>query len=108
MAYRKSSKNKSNKKKTTGRKRFSSKGQPSRFSKSGYGGRSRGSKRHIKKFDPSQFIRKVEEQTLAKAYIPKNMFSDFDLEDIIKKNIQHKGYENPTPVQDESIPFLLQ
>ena len=106
MAYSKPKKNKSSKtRSTTTKKRFSGKSSGSRFSKSGYGGRS---KRTVKKFNPSQFITKVEEQTATEKYIPKNTFSDFAIQDIIKKNIEHKGYENPTPIQDQSIPFLLE
>ena len=65
-------------------------------------------KREIKKFDPSLFIRKVEEQEIANAYIPKNTFSDFLIDDQIKQNIAQKGYLTPTPIQDQVIPLLLQ
>jgi len=64
--------------------------------------------REIKKFDPSLFMRKVEEQEIANAYIPKNTFSDFAIEDQIKQNIAQKGYITPTPIQDQVIPLLLQ
>ncbi len=73
------------------------------------GGKGRGqSKRVIKKFDPSMFMKKVEEQVVANAYIPKNTFADFLIEDQIKQNIAHKGYLTPTPIQDQVIPLLLQ
>lgn len=65
-------------------------------------------KRAVKKFDPSLFIKKVEEQVISPVYIPKNKFSDFEINDQIKQNIVDKGYINPTPIQDEAIPFLLQ
>lgn len=61
-----------------------------------------------KKFDPSLFIKKVEEQTISPVYIPKNNFSDFLIEEQIKKNIASKGYILPTPIQDEVIPLILQ
>ena len=60
------------------------------------------------KFDPSLFIKKVEEQVAEAAYVPKNMFSDFLIEDQIKKNIEQKGYKIPTPIQDAVIPLLLE
>jgi len=60
------------------------------------------------KFDPSLFIKKVEEQVTEPAYVPKNMFSDFLIEDQIKKNIEQKGYKAPTPIQDAVIPLLLE
>lgn len=67
------------------------------------------SKRAVKKFDPSLFIKKVEEQPAASAaYVPKHQFSDFAIEAKIKENIINKGYVNPTPIQDETIPYLLE
>ncbi len=82
--------------------------------KSGRGGSSSGRfgsrspRRAVKKFDPSLFLKTVEEQTASSAYVPKNTFSDFLIEEQIKKNIADKGYTTPTPVQDEAIPFLLE
>jgi superfamily II DNA/RNA helicase len=61
-----------------------------------------------RKFDPSMFIKKVEEQTASVAYIPKNMFSDFLIEQQIKDNIAVKGYTLPTPIQDQAIPLILE
>lgn len=74
-------------------------------------GHSRGGgrpQRAIKKFDPSAFIKKVEEQTSAPAYVPKNTFNDFLIDEQIKKNVAAKGYVNPTPIQDEAIPVILE
>ena len=71
-------------------------------------GQSRSPKREIKKFDPSLFMKKVEEQVVSATYIPKHTFSDFLIEQQIKDNIAAKGYINPTPIQDEAIPLLLQ
>jgi len=61
-----------------------------------------------RKFDPSMFIKKVEEQTFAAAYVPKNKFSDFALADLIKENIAFKKYIDPTPIQDQAIPHILE
>lgn len=60
------------------------------------------------KFNPSLFMKKVEEQTASQAYVPKNMFSDFLIEEQLKHNILKKGYTNPTPIQDQVIPLLLE
>ena len=78
----------------------------SRFRSSG--GKPRQTSRPIKKFDPSLFIKKVEEQIVSEVYIPKNKFSDFLIEQQLKENIIAKGYVNPTPVQDKAIPYLLE
>jgi ATP-dependent RNA helicase RhlE len=71
-------------------------------------GRSNQSKRVVKKFDPSIFIKKVEGQVASAPYIAKNKFSDFLIEDQIKQNIINKGYQTPTAVQDQAIPYLLE
>lgn len=64
--------------------------------------------REIKKFDPSLFMKKVEEQVAAPAYVSKHTFADFPIDDQIKLNIAHKGYTTPTPIQDQTIPLLLE
>lgn len=64
-------------------------------------------KKAIKTFDPSLFIKKVEELTAAPVYKPQHMFADFAIDERIKKNIAARGYINPTPVQDEAIPLIL-
>lgn len=64
--------------------------------------------RPVKKFDPSLFIKKVEEKTTTEAYKPKHMFADFAIADQIKANITAKGYTNPTPIQDQVIPLILE
>lgn len=61
-----------------------------------------------KTFDPSLFMKKVEEQTKDAVYIPKNTFNDFAIGDQLKKNIEAKGYVTPTPIQDQVIPILLE
>src|SRR5438445_5857586 len=66
-------------------------------------GRGGGQGRPIEKYDPSLFIKKVEEQIASVAYVPKNTFNDFAIDDRIKKNISDKGYLLPTPIQDQVI-----
>jgi superfamily II DNA/RNA helicase len=43
----------------------------------------------------------------APAYIPENTFADFAVADSLKANIAKKGYELPTPIQDQAIPQVL-
>ena len=40
-------------------------------------------------------------------FIPEHKFSDFDVNDHLKKNIIAKKYESPTPIQDKIIPHVL-
>src|SRR6185437_11579165 len=43
----------------------------------------------------------------AEHFVPEHHFSDFQIEERLKKNIAAKGYELPTPIQDKSIPHIL-
>jgi ATP-dependent RNA helicase RhlE len=58
--------------------------------------------------DVSKFVNKVEVTEEALVFKPEHAFSDFLIEEKLKKNIEKKGYVNPTPIQDKSIPHVLQ
>jgi ATP-dependent RNA helicase RhlE len=80
--------------------------KPSRARSGGSRGGNRfGSKQRI---DVSRYMNKptapVEE---APAYIPVNTFADFKVLPGLKNNIIAKGYTLPTPIQDQSIPVIL-
>src|SRR3990170_8313193 len=87
------------------RSRFSKQG----FSKSPSSSHSRfgSKKRNNKTFDPSMFVKKVEELTVSVQYVAKNSFTTFEIHEQIKKNIVNRGYEQPTQIQDEIIPHIL-
>jgi len=84
-------------------------GGASRFggSRGGGGGRSRFSSKQ--RIDVSRYISKPAEGPVveAPAYVHTNTFEDFKVLPGLKKNILAKGYKFPTPIQDESIPFIL-
>ena len=65
-------------------------------------------KRERSKFNPSLFIKKVEEQTVAPVYKAQHTFEDFAIAKQVKLNIATKGYTTPTPIQDKAIPHLLE
>lgn len=71
------------------------------------GGRFR-SPRKIKSIDPSLLIRKAAQQFTQEEPEIKHQFSDFLISSELKRNIQDKGYDIPTPIQDQVIPVLLQ
>ncbi len=73
-----------------------------------YPSHSRRPARAVVKFDPSMFMKTVEERATSAVYVPKNTFADFLIEEQIKKNISGKGYLLPTPIQDQTIPLLLE
>lgn len=90
------------------KRKQSNKSYSSGPSKSSSSGQFRRPRKEAKKFDPSLFIKKVEEQISAPVYIPKNTFSDFAIDSHLKKNIIERGYQMPTPIQDQVIPILLE
>lgn len=61
-----------------------------------------------KKIDISRFIEEssTNEKT-QKEYVSKHKFIDFQIEERLKNNITRKGYNIPTPIQDQAIPCIL-
>jgi len=72
------------------------------------GGRSFGGGRRIKTFDPSQIVNIPARPDDAEVYTATHQFSDFEISDTIKRNVASKGYITPTPIQDQSIPWVLE
>ena len=102
------------KKFSTGSKPFKRSGKP--FGKSGGGfggGRSFGGGRgrrgggNPERIDTSKFIRKAE-HVEAKPYFAKHKFADFPFDAKLKTAIEKKGFENPMPIQDQTIPAALE
>ena len=58
--------------------------------------------------DINLFIKKAAETLDAENYTPKNSFTDFDINPLLKQNISAKGYTHPTPIQDQAIQPLLE
>lgn len=67
----------------------------------------RGGGRRIKTFDPSNIVDLPPAPTEKVNYEIKNNFIDFDISDNLKRNVLAKGYKIPTPIQDQSIPEIL-
>jgi len=67
----------------------------------------RGNQR-VKYINPALFVNKPVEQAQAMPVEIKNQFSNFLIAQQIKDNILNKGYERPTPIQDQAIPFILE
>jgi len=80
----------------------------SRFSRVPRGGSRNSRPAHKKQnIHPSKFIKeaKAVEQI---EYISKNTFEDFAFNPVIERNLKDKGYLTPTPIQDQSIPHIMQ
>jgi ATP-dependent RNA helicase RhlE len=69
-------------------------------------GRSGGNRIKYMSVNPAMLIKKGT-PIASREYIPKHKFIDFPLDPQIQKNIAHKGYVNPTPIQDQIIPEIL-
>jgi ATP-dependent RNA helicase RhlE len=57
--------------------------------------------------DISKFINKAIITEEVEEFIPEHNFTDFQLETLLKHNIERKGYITPTPIQDRAIPHIL-
>jgi len=56
----------------------------------------------------SKFIKKAEPLREEAPYMPVHQFKDFAVRDEIKNNVIRKGYITPTPIQDQTIPLVLE
>jgi len=56
---------------------------------------------------PSMFVNLAKEAADTE-YVAKNNFSDFGFSDQLVKSINFKGYTSPTPIQDQSIPAIVE
>ena len=74
-----------------------------------FGGNRGGGKRGPKKdyIHPSKFVKAAKPVDEA-VYEPTHTFNDFNVHQLIKDNIINKGFVNPSPIQDQSIPVGLE
>jgi len=56
--------------------------------------------------DPQRFVAAATFQE-EEPYIPLHAFSDFELNALLKTNLEAKHYKVPTPIQDQAIPAAL-
>jgi len=71
----------------------------SRFGKRGFSG---------EKIDINRFVNKVETVKETEVFKPEYSFSDLKINNRLKKAILERGFEDPTPIQEKAIPFVLQ
>lgn len=78
----------------------------------GYGGGGRGGfgggARRVKTFNPIDLINAPRAVSTAVEYQITNAFTDFKIEPQLMKNVLDRGYKTPTPIQDQSIPAILE
>ena len=58
--------------------------------------------------DPAKLVRKASGNKTVVAYEPKHSFADFKLDSRIQANLEARGYTQPTPIQDQAIPYVLE
>ncbi len=87
------------------RNRSSSRGRQQRH----FNNQSRGPRKSkLEGSDINIFIKKAVPVSEATQQTMSQNFSDFNLADYLKVNIQNKGYKTPTPIQIQSIPAILE
>ena len=59
------------------------------------------------RIDTSRFINKATPVAEEVKYVPQHNFVDFAIDERLKQNIVGRGYIQPTPIQDRSIPHVL-
>jgi len=61
------------------------------------------------KLDITSFINKSTSSPVEeKVFVPEHSFADFELNSLLLRSIENKGYTQPTPIQDKIIPLVLQ
>ena len=81
--------------------------RPSRFGSRGNNFGRRGNGQRDQRIDVSKFINKnIEEDSVLEIAV-KNRFENFALDQRIKLNVEKKGFDKPTPIQDQAIPHIL-
>ncbi len=57
--------------------------------------------------NPSRYINQAKPAEQTVKQIAKHRFEDFGFDEQVLTNIIHRGYDIPTPIQDEGIPLIM-
>lgn len=68
--------------------------------------RSSGNKRRGEYINPQKFIQAARPVD-APEFVPLHRFTDFPLDMLLQQNLALKGFESPSPIQDQTIPLGL-
>jgi superfamily II DNA/RNA helicase len=69
--------------------------------------RSSNKPKHGQYINPAKFVKAAVAIIEEDKYVATNKFSDFDINPILKRNLENNGYSEPTPIQDQTIPAAL-
>lgn len=81
-------------------------GAPRGGSSFGGGGR-RFQSRKIRSVDPRLLVNTAAQDIPEEVFVPKYRFTDFQIDSRLMANVASKGYDKPTPIQDQCIPHIL-
>lgn len=70
-------------------------------------GRARVPKRRGAYINPQKFIHKAALPQEQVVFTPTHSFADFALSEAVKRSVVRRGYTTPTPIQDKTIPNIL-
>ncbi|MEM9336600.1 MAG: DEAD/DEAH box helicase [Patescibacteria group bacterium] len=90
------------------RRRFSSQRPNNRRSFHGGSQPSRGRRRVMPSFDPSQFINKNPTEYTEEVYQAQHKFKDFGIDGRMLKTLAAMNIDTPSPIQDQVIPHILE
>lgn len=68
---------------------------------------SRGRSRTNSFVDVNRYIKPAKQAAQVEQYVPTHKFSDFDVAPVIHQNLTAKGFDTPSPIQDQAIPLGL-
>ena len=66
-----------------------------------------GNKKFGKKLDPNLFVNKSSSDTSQEKYESNIKFSDFKIDEKLKRNIEDHGIHSPTEIQEKAIPEIV-
>jgi superfamily II DNA/RNA helicase len=69
--------------------------------------RSSSKPKHGQYINPAKFVKAASVVAVEDEYVATNKFSDFDINPVLKRNLEANGYSDPTPIQDQTIPLAL-
>src|SRR5688500_1431027 len=58
--------------------------------------------------DASRFVNKTVAAEEVAPFVPRHSFADFKFQELLKRNIDTRGYPALTPIQDEAIPHVIE
>ena len=79
----------------------------SKFSSGGGRGRASNRGRFSTYIDENKYIKKAKVQSESKPFEPSFKYEELNVDPQLKQNILKKGFNNPTPIQDQGIPLAM-